>query len=354
MMTTIGLFNLGTEVGSSSVSSFYLVGAIYNSIVGYIIPVILLIGIMGNTLSLVIFIRTRKRADAAVQYLSTLAISDTGFITTLGAAYWLKDGLAYVTDGAISFDLLTYSTATCKLIGFARHALEFASAWAIVAFTLERVYIVWYPLRRADITARKRTVIIIAIWVMSACLSIHRLVLNHIETNLSASSCYYNTPTAVTFIILIFDIIVFSYLPCLFILIANILILFGIRKAKAKMMSQVLTSKNEHQDGRLVISLLLVSTLYIVFMTPVNVCATHYFYYLKSTRILDASYREMLFYILTFLDQYSLLNYCSNFIIYGCTLPFYRKEVYSILSLGMRAVGYHGSDVSMQRGTRHA
>jgi hypothetical protein len=305
---------------------------VYLFIQGYITPVLMLIGIMGNTLSLVIFIRARKRADASVQYLSTLAISDTGFIIFLGVADWLIYGLAYVTNGAHSFNFFTYSQASCKVMGFSRHMWEIASAWAIVAFTLERVYIVLFPLKRKDITTKKRVLVIIAIWTMSVGLSAHRIVLNHIYMSVSTASCFYNTSPIATFNIVLFDLAVYNYIPSCLIFLANIAILVGIRRAKRSFKSKEVVSR-KGQDNRLIMSLMLVSTLYIVFMTPASASVIYHLNYLLTSDVVDEKYNELLYTIVTFLDQFSLLNYCFNFIIYGCTLPFYRNEARRLFTL---------------------
>jgi hypothetical protein len=70
---------------------------------GYIMLGVLSLGIFGNTLSVIVFFRVRKRADATVQYLTCLATSDTGVILFLGITDWLAIGLNYVTDGKHSF-----------------------------------------------------------------------------------------------------------------------------------------------------------------------------------------------------------------------------------------------------------
>ena len=77
--------------------------------IGYVVPALLVFGICGNIFSLIIFIRTRKRSDAPAQYLSCLAISDTGVLLTLGLPYWLHYGLQYVSGGRHYFDIHTYS-----------------------------------------------------------------------------------------------------------------------------------------------------------------------------------------------------------------------------------------------------
>jgi hypothetical protein len=308
------------------------------SIEAYVIPVFLLLGIFGNTLSFVIFIRVRKRADAVVQYFTTLAVSDTGVILFLGVSDWINYGLGYITNGRFAFNIWVHSDASCKIMGFTKHVWETVSAWAIALFALERAFIVWFPLKRANITARNRGAVIIAVWVMSIVLSIHRLVLNHVfeYVESSSSTCFYNTSAFVRLILWQFDTTVHNYIPCLLIIVSNTMILIGIQRAKVSVDSKMAVQRKQTQDGHVVVSLLLVSTLYIILMMPPSAMVTYLLFFLESNKNAKAGYVDLIYNILTFLDEFSLMNFCFNFIIYGCTLPFYRKEVYDILSYTSR------------------
>jgi hypothetical protein len=307
---------------------------IYLFIQGYIIPFLLLLGMTGNILSLVVFIRVRKRADASVQYLSTLAVSDTGFIVFIGILDWVSYGLGYVTDGRYAFDFYTHSNATCKFMGFFRRLLEMASAWAIVAFTVERVYIVWFPLKRSRITSNMRLSIIITIWILTIGLSVHRIILNHVYIEFGVAICWFNANPVTQIILFQVDTTIHNYMPSFLICLSNIAILIGIRRSKKSFDStNKMVAKTDSQDGRLVVSLMLVSTLYVILMTPSSLAATYFFYLMGTGKDVDPILIDSVYYAVTFLDQFTLVNYCVNFIIYGCTLPFFKEEVKRIFRM---------------------
>jgi hypothetical protein len=294
---------------------------------GYIIPFLLIFGISGNIFSFIIFVRNRKRADAPVQYLSVLALSDNGVIFTLGVPHWFTYGLHYVTDGKHSFNMHTYSNFGCKMFLSLWHVFGCISAWLIVAFSIERAFIVWFPLKRALITKRKRSAIIVVISFMSICVSIHRFILVKTYVVASVDSCWYLADDLrEVFILWQIDSIFFTYLPCLFIIIANIFILLGVVRAKRAVSGK---AKGQSQEHKIIVSLMLISIFYIIFMLPASASFSYMLYCLIYP--FEDNFIFSLNNIVTFFDEFSMFNYSFNFIIYGCTLPFYRKEAYAML-----------------------
>jgi hypothetical protein len=83
-------------------------------------------------------------------------------------------------------------------------------------------------------------------------------------------------------------------------------------------------------DGKVILSLMLVSSLYVIFLTTPSAMWTYWAGPLKNGNR-DPKYSEFIFYVAYMLNQVSVMNYCCcNFIIYGCTLPFYRQEVKNV------------------------
>jgi hypothetical protein len=298
---------------------------------GYIIPSLLLLGIFGNTISVVVFVRTRKRADAPVQYLSCLAVSDTGVILTLGFVHWLDAGLSYVTNGAYSFSISKYSTEICRFRGFTLHTSEVISAWIIVAFSMERAFVVLYPLKRLDISAKKRSRVIVVICFISSCLSIHKLILSKVYYTASGLPvCFYPNNALLLWQ---YDTAFHNYFPCFLIVVANSLILVGLSRGRRSFAGN--KPAKSQQDNRIVHSLLIISTLYLVFMLPASLFFT-YMLYLDNIPNLDPNYVEFIYSLMSFLDEFSMLNYCLNFVIYGCSMPFYRREVWELFTFFCR------------------
>jgi hypothetical protein len=171
--------------------------------------VVLSIGIFGNMLSFVVFFRSRKRADACVQYLGCLALSDTAVIASRGVTEWINSGLKYLTDGALAFNLFQYSSLSCKTVTYFQQVSMCISGWMIVLFSLERAYVVIFPLKRNDITAVKRKRIIAATCIVMVVLAIHRLFLIDIIDS-TPKFCFYTTDPDVGAFLYQFDVALYT------------------------------------------------------------------------------------------------------------------------------------------------
>lgn len=105
----------------------------------YFIPIIILLGIIGNLFSLIVFLGTYMRRRSFSVYLAALAISDTGFLVSLTVT-WLE----YIQVNVF------HTNGWCQLVIYVSYSSSFLSVWFIVGFTVERYIAVCHPLKRPD------------------------------------------------------------------------------------------------------------------------------------------------------------------------------------------------------------
>lgn len=119
------------------------------------------LGVIGNILSVLIFLSPRYRRQSSHFYLLSLALSDLCFllINVLEDTFRNHDN---VYRSRINF-LDRSSRLTCILVEYARNVSRSLSSWIIVSFTIERLLVVFHPLQRAIICRRKiaRTVVFV-------------------------------------------------------------------------------------------------------------------------------------------------------------------------------------------------
>jgi hypothetical protein len=162
--------------------------------------------------------------------------------------------------------------------------------------------------------------------LLSLCVSVHRIILVDAFNVGTIRACFYKR-FDLKFSLYQFDTTLHNYIPCCLIFINNILIFVGINRAKQRVDGKISSGTcKSAQDMRILISLMIVSTMYVVFMMPASTSFSYQLYLIVHGKG-DANYREFIHYLVTFFDEFSMLNYSFNFIIYGCTLPFYRGEV---------------------------
>lgn len=102
----------------------------------YVLPVIIVVGIFGNTLSVMVFINSKLRKHSTSVYLATLAVVDSGLLVCL-FFMWL---------GWIGRDV-SNTQPLCSIVVYVTYVCSFLSVWIVVSFTVERYIVVSRPLR---------------------------------------------------------------------------------------------------------------------------------------------------------------------------------------------------------------
>jgi hypothetical protein len=308
---------------------------------GYVMYPILFLGMCGNVLSLVVFLRCRKGHDANVQYLSRLAVSDTCCIIVIGIQ-GLERGLQVLEDGW-EVNIMMYSSATCKLYHYLMFVFSNISAWTLAAFSVERAFVVLFPFKRASLTPRKRRVILNVILFLSAALTIYKPILVDIKVFSGTPVCYYLGQTQALVLHMV-DASINIYFPTLAMFIANAFIVYGLVHARKFQATATATAQKDNQDRKTSVNLITLSTLYISLMLPREVFWT-YFEIIKYRNFAN-TYVLFILQLASFFDSISALNYSINFLIYGFSLPFYRQALRQIICCCCRSSSADGKKKS--------
>jgi hypothetical protein len=142
----------------------------YMSIYG---PLVLAtLGIIGNILSILIFLSPRYRRQSSHFYLLSLALSDLCFlIINLFEDTFRNHNELYQSRINI---LDRSSPIICILVQYARNTTRLLSSWIIVSFTIERLLVVFYPLKRFIICRRKiARYVVLILFIMSLLININ-------------------------------------------------------------------------------------------------------------------------------------------------------------------------------------
>lgn len=124
----------------------------------YYTPALVLIGSIGNILSVIVFFRTKLRKLSSSYYLAALGISDTCFL--IGAfVSWLN----YININIYNKDYY------CQFFTYVSGLCSFLSVWFVVAFTVERFIAVLYPLKRQTMCTVKRACIVLTGLLVTGC-----------------------------------------------------------------------------------------------------------------------------------------------------------------------------------------
>jgi hypothetical protein len=139
----------GQNISDSDQSSWINAAQITRNV---LIPVISIVGLVGNTLSLLVFMSKRMRKSPCSVFQASLAVVDNTFLVGLLVTWIDGECQAFLT---IDF--------ACQLLIFITYVTSFLSVWFIVGFTCERFFAIYFPLRRQLMCNARRQKIIVAV-----------------------------------------------------------------------------------------------------------------------------------------------------------------------------------------------
>ena len=154
-----------SSASSSETASFIDSGA-YPSEGGkdfyaFVTPVIIIVGLVGNIVSLRVFCSSTVCKLSASLYLAALSVSDSLVLISYVWLDWLNNGLPRWPP---AYRRLAWINApgVCHMFLYAAYTFRFVSVWLVVAFTVERYIAVCRPLQRRAICTRafaRRTIV---------------------------------------------------------------------------------------------------------------------------------------------------------------------------------------------------
>ena len=297
----------------------------------YVSPIVICSGIVGNFLSIVVFIKRRKQDRASAQYLGLLAVVDFLNLSVFTLRDWLHLNLHILSQGRLSYDKLMPSAVGCKFQLYIWNILSYCSSWIIICFSVERLLVIWFPLKMAPIFSsskpRRRALGIIVLVAFIMYLpdfhwtTLRALAPEHPEKQ----TCIWREDISrleVTIYVVLMIVFINNGLPCILITFLNVLILIGIFHNKMES-----NKSNSKTDMRCVRNLLLVSSFYFAFMLPF--CIAWSIYYIAEANGFHGyspqAARE-LGEVALYASTLTFMNYAINPLLYTLSLDFYRAE----------------------------
>ena len=163
----------------------------------FLLPILLILGIIGQLVSIKIFISLKEWKSTCKIYYSSMALADLVYLIGFGIPEWTGEGLDMITGGALKFNPENLYEESCRTFRYLWHSSWFISNWLLVVYSVERVIVISYPLFRIrfiNIKSAKITCSIVAITGIVAFLpvlltEIYLFYLNEI----SEGYCVFNT-----------------------------------------------------------------------------------------------------------------------------------------------------------------
>jgi hypothetical protein len=212
-----------------------------------------IIGLIGNSLITYIYASKKRRTNSSHVYLLCSAINDNLFLIV----HLFEDTLkTYIDVYSIERDhflekinIVEMNNIQCQFINYLRNILRFVSAYIVVAFTIQRLFIVSKPLTnkfKSNKSAWKTVLIIIIISILFNIWVPFIFKINdenqNCDVDRSYSSEYFYINLNYTFLILA--------IPIVIVLICNVLIFLKLKKSdKERKKLQHINNKKRKRNG---------------------------------------------------------------------------------------------------------
>ena len=292
----------------------------------YFTPVIIVIGIVGNSLSVAVFCSKSMRKLSASTYLAALAISDICTLVFYVFVEWLKRGENLLWSSA-TFSFLN-KDGFCQCFVYLSYVSRIMSAWIIVIFTVERFTGICYPLKSFRKGATRIMLIMLSI---AAILVLYKPLMLREHPTVSGVRCApLHNVEFISFVLdSVFGILI-TLIPFLIITVLNLLI---VRKLFIRNMRS-----SEDTQIRLEFTMILfaISFFFVAFNAPYFVVWSKFFI-LNSSRFGNPPINlisEITYWgaVLSIVRTIFYMNYCVNFFLYSITGAYFRRELCDLMT----------------------
>lgn len=311
-------------------------------------PILILLGTVGNCLSIFVLSRKAIRSSTTALYLTVLAFSDL-FVLYTGL---LRQWLIYLFDK----DVRKLGSFGCKLnIWLVYSSLDF-SAWILIAVTLERVVSAWLPHNAKIVCTKKNAVtVLISIGVFIIGLNAHLMYGMGLKYNQGDSGVSelaecdeiddsYRDFFAKTWPWI--DLCVFCVIPFTVIVIGNVLILLRVIKSQNKTKSRIMPSTQNgtiqtttHSHGSkhssMTAMLFTLNVVFLVSTSPVSIYTIGEPYWAKGASGQKCAQLKLWWAIV---NMFMYTNNSLNFLLYCLSGSRFRREVIRIFSFRKKNV----------------
>ncbi len=306
------------------------------------VPIIVLFGIVGNTLSFCVMCSRTYAHKSYSYYLRALAIFDT--LTLLinlvnSADEICRDWMGIKT---CFMDKLMVSSAGCKAFSVFEHTVMLMSSWLIVCFTIDRYIAVCHPLQLSRLCTENRSIVVTIILFIGTTISQLFRIYFIVKIPGRSQPCH-APPGTLRTIYFGLDYFWFSFflrflIPFIIIVICNGHIAFHIQRMRTRRQPREMIKA--HQANMAITTLFLVCGVFVITMLPNSVfsAATWIAYSSGGLPVLRKVLCTLLPYDVPF-QMVRLCNYSINCVLYGLTGRQFRRELRRLLYCERRSWG---------------
>ncbi|KAM9779715.1 somatostatin receptor type 5-like [Neosynchiropus ocellatus] len=283
----------------------------FNVVTAVIYIVVFIVGILGNSLAIIVMLRYAKMKTVTNIFILNLALADELYIL----------GIPFLgTNSSLSY--WPYGNFFCKVCMTADAMSQFTSTFCLTAMSIDRYLAVVHPIRSAN--WRKPQVVKVfsaMIWIVSFLVVLPVSMYSHVQEELNTCNLSWPPPEntwAIAFIL--YTSILGFFAPLIVISICYLLIVVRVRSAGVRA-GITKRRKSERKVTRMVVIIVLVFILCWLPFYVTNI--VNLFYIIPENNATAAVYFTLV--ILTY------VNSCANPILYGMLTDKVRLRLETVL-----------------------
>ena len=312
----------------------------------YVPPLLVVLGSLGNLLTVLILCCRCMRKNSTYVYLAVLAVADTVVLYVGLLRLWLGELMGQ--------DVRDFADWLCKAVNVLGHAASDYSVWLIIAVTVERYIVVCHPLKVVNICQGRRALGVVGILALIfLALNLHFIwtvqVINFPVDGGLVPQCAggddyrYMIENVWPWV----DAFVYSFIPFLIIVFLNILIIRQVILAKRLRFNMTYeqsiqcrgkpgnkkdrrSSSTSHESSRLTVMLLCISFTFLVTTLPMNLTLIPITFG-KTDKDSDIRHLLRLRLVRTITELLMYLNHSINFYLYCATGRKFRQQLCRLL-----------------------
>ncbi|XP_060555114.1 G-protein coupled estrogen receptor 1-like [Ruditapes philippinarum] len=326
--------------------SVYIIGL---NLFSYFTPFILVIGLIGNGLSLAVFTSKNMRKMSASSYLAALSAADICTLIFYVFIEWLRRGLVHINpDADILLNVLNRD-GPCQVFLFLSYISRVMSTWIIVVFTIERFTGVCYPLKSFKGKSKK---ILIGMLIIGGLLVLYKPILSGEYIKRGQMTCSSNPMYSFESFVLdsIFALLI-TLVPFIVITILNIMIMRTLYLRNYR--HRELFAETTKIRLEFTFILLAISFFFIAFNLPYSAVWFRNFMSSKFKRFdtYNFNYKDIDYWngVLLVTRTVFYMNYCVNFFLYSITGAYFRNELALMLRFKQRKNRIYKSHIRSSR-----
>ncbi|XP_076465989.1 uncharacterized protein LOC143297478 [Babylonia areolata] len=295
--------------------------------------VIVLVGLVGNCLSLVVMKSKALRFKSYSHYLCALAVFDSMVLVTREVRQ--VDELQRYLGQAGLFQ--SFTSTSCKLFLFTETLSCLVSSWVVVVMALERLLVVCRPFRKTVLSTQRGAIVVITSIVVISCYTqVFRLVMVVWEGGRCLSERRYSEVYMLMHVY-IYQITLASMLPVAAVFACNVCVLRKIRQVERRLREDENSASTRLRDpagqqrSTTTRLLLTIGFVFCLTLLPAN---TLTMVMVLAVHLHGQHARPLLLACLPWghvLAALSHVNYAANFYIYVLSGHTFRQELRRIL-----------------------